>query len=362
MTATSSRAARAETGFLVVAAPAPRRRRRRDADRDAGSDSGGGGAAGRLGRLAGRAERPRPRGARRALGGRLAVAPEAGTPRALTRWCPGHQVNAGSLAMRIAQVAPLAESVPPPGYGGTERVVSYLTEELVREGHEVTLFASGDSQTARRAGRLRAAQPAARRGRHRSDRPPGRAAGGGRGRGASVRHRPLARRLLPLPDVAAPRRAERDDAPRPARHPRPPARCTTSSARCRSSRSRTTSARRCRRRTGRRRSTTACRSTSSRPHSEPGEYLAFLGASRRRSGPTGRSRSRAAPGMPLRIAAKVDDVDREYFETRDRAAPRAGPRRTSSARSVRSEKNEFLGNARALALPDRLDASRSGWR
>jgi len=50
--------------------------------------------------------------------------------------------------MRIAQVAPLIESVPPKAYGGTERVVSYLTEELVRQGHDVTLFASGDSQTA----------------------------------------------------------------------------------------------------------------------------------------------------------------------------------------------------------------------
>src|SRR6185295_14195649 len=49
--------------------------------------------------------------------------------------------------MRIAQVAPLAESVPPKLYGGTERVVSWLTEELVALGHEVTLFASGDSRT-----------------------------------------------------------------------------------------------------------------------------------------------------------------------------------------------------------------------
>jgi len=49
--------------------------------------------------------------------------------------------------MRIAQVAPLYESIPPKLYGGTERVVSYLTEELIRLGHEVTLFASGDSQT-----------------------------------------------------------------------------------------------------------------------------------------------------------------------------------------------------------------------
>jgi glycosyltransferase involved in cell wall biosynthesis len=47
--------------------------------------------------------------------------------------------------MKIAQIAPLIESVPPRLYGGTERVVSYLTEELVRLGHDVTLFASGDS-------------------------------------------------------------------------------------------------------------------------------------------------------------------------------------------------------------------------
>ncbi len=52
--------------------------------------------------------------------------------------------------MRIAQVAPLAEAVPPKLYGGTERIVSYLTEELVAMGHEVTLFASGDSVTAAR--------------------------------------------------------------------------------------------------------------------------------------------------------------------------------------------------------------------
>ena len=49
--------------------------------------------------------------------------------------------------MRIAQVAPLYESVPPRLYGGTERVVSWLADELVQRGHEVTLFASGDSRT-----------------------------------------------------------------------------------------------------------------------------------------------------------------------------------------------------------------------
>jgi glycosyltransferase involved in cell wall biosynthesis len=49
--------------------------------------------------------------------------------------------------MKIAQVPPLIESVPPKGYGGTERIVSFITEELMKRGHEVTLFASADSET-----------------------------------------------------------------------------------------------------------------------------------------------------------------------------------------------------------------------
>src|SRR3978361_540444 len=55
--------------------------------------------------------------------------------------------HTGDAKMRIAQVAPLTEAVPPKLYGGTERVVHWLTEELVALGHDVTLFASGDSQT-----------------------------------------------------------------------------------------------------------------------------------------------------------------------------------------------------------------------
>src|SRR5262249_4638540 len=58
--------------------------------------------------------------------------------------------SALGISMRIAQVAPLYESFPPRLYGGTERVVSYLTEELVRLGHDVTLYASGDSRTGAR--------------------------------------------------------------------------------------------------------------------------------------------------------------------------------------------------------------------
>jgi glycosyltransferase involved in cell wall biosynthesis len=69
--------------------------------------------------------------------------------------------------MRIAQIAPLAESVPPKLYGGTERVVAWLVDELVKLGHDVTLFASGDSDT---RGKLHAVWPRALRlGRPRSD-------------------------------------------------------------------------------------------------------------------------------------------------------------------------------------------------
>ena len=59
--------------------------------------------------------------------------------------------------LRIAQIAPLWVRVPPPGYGGTERFVSALTEELVRRGHRVTLFAAGGSVT---SARLRPGSPA----------------------------------------------------------------------------------------------------------------------------------------------------------------------------------------------------------
>jgi glycosyltransferase involved in cell wall biosynthesis len=62
--------------------------------------------------------------------------------------------------MRIAQIAPLIEAVPPKLYGGTERIVAYLTDELVAMGHEVTLFASGDSAT---TARLEAGWPRALR-------------------------------------------------------------------------------------------------------------------------------------------------------------------------------------------------------
>ena len=73
-----------------------------------------------------------------------AVPQNAGTRGKSTR-CEG--IAKKGRSVKIAQIAPLVESVPPRLYGGTERVVSWLTEELVRQGHDVTLFASGDSQT-----------------------------------------------------------------------------------------------------------------------------------------------------------------------------------------------------------------------
>jgi glycosyltransferase involved in cell wall biosynthesis len=72
-----------------------------------------------------------------------AQAPVSPAPASLSVLCSIDQV----MPMKIAQIAPLAESCPPRLYGGTERIVSYLTEELVRQGHDVTLFASGDSKT-----------------------------------------------------------------------------------------------------------------------------------------------------------------------------------------------------------------------
>src|SRR5690606_2998923 len=72
-------------------------------------------------------------GTRNPVGGRALVRPRRLEPR--------------TSVVRIAQVAPLYECVPPKLYGGTERVVAYLTDELVRQGHEVTLFASGGSKT-----------------------------------------------------------------------------------------------------------------------------------------------------------------------------------------------------------------------
>ena len=123
-----------------------------------------------------------------------------------TSWVDKEFRPSGSLRvmedrMRIAQVAPLAEAVPPKLYGGTERVVSWLTEELVRKGHQVTLFASGDSETAAETRALRAAGPEARRN-PRPYRSSSRDARPGAAPGPRVRPHPLPRRPAAIPAVS----------------------------------------------------------------------------------------------------------------------------------------------------------------
>ena len=119
--------------------------------------------------------------------------------------------------MRIAQIAPLTEAVPPKLYGGTERVVSWLTEELVALGHDVTLFASGDSCTSAKLEADLAARAAPRRLGPRSHcaahvdaraRPPAR---------RRIRRPAFSSRLLSVLAVLAPVDAVRHDAARPAR-------------------------------------------------------------------------------------------------------------------------------------------------
>ena len=129
----------------------------------------------------------------------------------------------GGRIMRVAQVAPLYESVPPKLYGGTERVVSYLTEEFVREGHDVTLYASGDSVTTaelrpicEHALRLKGSNvtdPTRRPHTNARDRRSG---------CKRIRHRPLPYRLPPLPRHTPPELPSGHYTPRPARHTRTP--------------------------------------------------------------------------------------------------------------------------------------------
>ena len=260
--------------------------------------------------------------------------------------------------MRIAQVAPLAESVPPVGYGGTERVVAYLTDELVRAGHEVTLFASGDSKTSATlvpcsASALRldpnVIDPIAH---HIFELE----------RVADEAHRfdvihwhidyfhfPMSRRLgiphvttlhgrLDVPDIA-PVYDEFGDMPvvsisNDQRAPLPQANFVATVHH-------------------------GMPPDELTPRPDVGDYLAFLG----RISPEKRA-DRAIEvarrvGMPLRIAAKVDDMDREYFERE--IEPLLGADHVDFVGEIGpAEKNEFLGRARALLFP--IDWSEpSGW-
>jgi glycosyltransferase involved in cell wall biosynthesis len=250
--------------------------------------------------------------------------------------------------LRIAQVAPLYESVPPKLYGGTERVVSFLTEELVRQGHDVTLFASGDSRT---SAQLVATSPAALR-----------LAGGGD---------PVARHLCMLDEVF--RRAHdfdvihfhteylhfpygsRLDVPRVTtmhgrmdlpdlapvlrRFPREPL-VSISDAQ---------------------RSPVPFANWIGTVHHglpdgrlrfqpERGRYLAFLGRVCPEKRPDRAIEIAVRTGLPLKIAAKVDRADRDYFERE--IEPMLDHPLVSLVGEIGDDrKAEFLGGALALLFP-----------
>ena len=251
--------------------------------------------------------------------------------------------------MRIAQLAPLAERIPPKLYGGTERVVSWLTEELVALGHEVTLFASADSTT---SARLVPVWPSATRlARPRPD-PLAPIANLLEAIAAEAHrfdaihchldwvHLPLLQRLgvpfvttthgrLDLPYLKyvartfpqAPFVSISDNQREPLRelnwlatvyHGQPTDTCA--------------------------------------PSSERGDYLAFLGRIAPEKGPEAAIRLAAAAGLPLRIAAKVPRDGREYF--RARIKPLMEGKHVEFVGEVGDkDKAEFLGKAAALLFP-----------
>jgi glycosyltransferase involved in cell wall biosynthesis len=251
--------------------------------------------------------------------------------------------------MKIAQVAPLAEAVPPKLYGGTERVVAYLTDALVELGHDVTLFASGDSSTKAtlssvwpRALRLdpdvkdpfaplfMQLESVARRA-HEFD----------------VIHchidyfgYPLLRRIatpsittlhgrLDLPELSALYRLYSDipvvSISNSQRVPLPEANFVATVLH-------------------------GLPLNLLKKGSGAGGYLAFLGRISPEKAPDAAIRIAARVGLPLKIAAKVDNIDREYFKTA--VEPLLGKSDVEFIGEIREDqKQEFLGNALGLLFP-----------
>lgn len=251
--------------------------------------------------------------------------------------------------MKIAQVAPLWESVPPKLYGGTERIVSYVTEELVAMGHDVTLFASGDSET---AARLEAISPQALRLQtgifnrdaylmmlHER--------GLGSAHDFDIIHShldftgfPLARRnpvpvvttlhgRLDLPELE-PVYREFSEMPLVSisdaqRRPLPWANWAGTVYH-------------------------GLPRDMYTFHPQPGGYLAFLGRTAPEKRPDHAIEIAKRTGLPLRIAAKVDNVDRTYFEAE--IEPLLDHPLIEFVGEISdAEKDEFIGNAMALVCP-----------
>lgn len=249
--------------------------------------------------------------------------------------------------MKLAFVAPLAESVPPAGYGGTERVVAWLVEELVARGHDVTLFASGDSLT---SARLVPIVPRALRPSGTSDHAAYHLAMLGevfaRAGEFDLVHAHVDHLAFPFARLARVPVVHtlhgRLDAPWLAwacarspelhlvsiseaqRAPLPDVRFTTIHH--------------------------GFPRGLFRFHPRGGDYVLFLGRISREKGPLAAIEAARAAGVPLKIAAKIDPHDGDLFERE--IAPRLDPPRVEYLGEVGdAEKEELLGNARALLLP-----------
>jgi glycosyltransferase involved in cell wall biosynthesis len=250
--------------------------------------------------------------------------------------------------MRIAQISPLFESVPPRGYGGTERVVSYLTEALVALGHDITLFASGDSET---SARLISCAPRALRADGCIDPLPHHLlmleAVYQRSHQFDLVHfhcdyvhLPMSRRL-PVPTVTTLHgRLDIPDIFPLYRHFRELPLVSISNAQ--------------------RRPLAWANWAATVYHGLPpdlyqmregsGDYLAVLGRISPEKGVERAVEIARQVGLPLRVAAKVDPRDRRYFEREVRDLLRS-PGVEFVGEIGEHEKEEFLGDARALLFP-----------
>ena len=251
--------------------------------------------------------------------------------------------------MRIAQIAPLAESVPPKLYGGTERVVAWLIDELVELGHDVTLFASGNSKT--RAKLVPVWPYAFRLSRQRTDPVAVQAVlletMAARAKEFDVIHCHIDWLALPLltrsgvPFLTTMHgRLDIPGLPDVVRHfPKAPFVSISNNQRLPLP--------------GAHWLGTVYHglpSQSLSPRFEPGSYLAFLGRLTKEKGPEDAIRIARDVGMPLRIAAKVPKGERSYFK--EQLEPKIDGRVVQLTGEVNDQtKEEFLANAAALLFP-----------
>src|SRR5947209_6291761 len=283
----------------------------------------------------------------------LAEARNRSNPRRLSqgvqpRWQHVQSIRTGK-SMRIAQVAPLAESVPPKLYGGTERVVAWLVDELVELGHDVTLFASGDSST--RAKLVPVLPRALRLDRPRSDPIAAQAALleaiAARATDFDVIHSHIDWLHLPLLSRLGTRFLTtlhgRLDLKGLSglieQFPGAPFVSISDNQRVPLGRANWLGT-----------VYHGLPANALRPVFSPGSYLAFLGRLTAEKGPEIAIRIAHAAGIPLRIAAKVPRGETAYFK--QRLEPQIDGDRVKLIGEVNDEaKQDFLGDAAALLFP-----------